>query len=192
MKLTIPKPCYENWNNMIPDENGKFCSVCSKTVRDFTNSSDEEIINSLDPNKNICGRFTDNQIGRNLKFSVISKFALGILTTGGALATVNGQELKNEEVKKVDFKKGIDGLAIINDTITSKTVWLGMPSKEDIESTQPLIMLDGKKISEAKMKKINPDKIKIVKVLAAEGARKLYGKEASYGAIIIESKGKEN
>jgi len=35
-----------------------------------------------------------------------------------------------------------------------------MPSEEDLESTKPIIMLDDKKISVVKMKKINPDKVK--------------------------------
>ena len=78
--------------------------------------------------------------------------------TSGTLATANAQELKDEGVKKVDFKKGLKGVEVINDTI-NKTMWLGMPSKEDIESTQPLIMLDNKKISEAKMKKIKSDDV---------------------------------
>jgi hypothetical protein len=53
-------------------------------------------------------------------------------------------------------------------------MWLGMPSKEDIESTQPLILLDNKKISEEKMKKINSDKVKSIKVLSEKGAKALW------------------
>jgi hypothetical protein len=44
MKITIPKPCHENWENMTPDEKGRFCAVCSKTVRDFSKVPDDEII----------------------------------------------------------------------------------------------------------------------------------------------------
>lgn len=190
MKITIPKPCHENWNNMSLEEKGRFCEVCSKTVQDFTMFSDDELLNSFDSNKNICGRFRDDQIGRNLKFSLLSKIALGLLTTSGTLATANAQELKDEGVKKVDFKKGLKGVEVINDTI-NKTMWLGMPSKEDIESTQPLIMLDNKKISEAKMKKIKSDDVKRIKVLSGEGAKKLYGTAGKYGVIIIESKRKD-
>lgn len=44
MKITIPKPCDEKWESMTPQEKGRFCAVCSKTVRDFTNDSDDEIL----------------------------------------------------------------------------------------------------------------------------------------------------
>jgi hypothetical protein len=187
MKITISTPCHENWENMTIDEQGKFCAVCSKTVRDFTGFSDEELKNSLNTNENICGRFRDDQLGRNLNFSLTAKIALGLLATGGALTTVNGQELKGEEVKKVDFKKGIDGVEVINKTL-HKTMWLGMPTKEEIESTQPVILLDGKRIPEEMMKKIDGDTVKSIKVLSGEGAVKLYGKLGQNGIIIIESK----
>ncbi|ASW73176.1 hypothetical protein IQ37_16460 [Chryseobacterium piperi] len=95
--------------------------------------------------------------------------------------------MKNDEVKKVDFKKGIEGIEVINGTLR-KTVWVGMPTKEDLESTNPLILLDGKKISEDKMKRINPDKVNSVKVFSGEGAKKLYGSAGEFGVIIIESK----
>lgn len=42
VKVSIPKPCYENWNSMSIDEKGRFCSVCAKTVIDFTKMNAEE------------------------------------------------------------------------------------------------------------------------------------------------------
>ena len=44
ISLRIEKPCHENWNNMIPEEQGKFCLKCAKTVVDFTNKTKDEII----------------------------------------------------------------------------------------------------------------------------------------------------
>ena len=63
-KITIPKPCHEDWNNMSPDETGRFCSVCTKGVVDFSNKTSEEIQNYLFQNQQqkICGRFRNDQI----------------------------------------------------------------------------------------------------------------------------------
>ncbi len=65
-KLTIPKPCFQNWNDMIPGKGGRHCSSCSKTVTDFTSMSDEAIEQFFITNqgKNICGRFRSTQIDR--------------------------------------------------------------------------------------------------------------------------------
>ena len=65
-KITIPKPCHEDWNAMTPEESGRFCSVCTKHVIDFTSKSASEIQTYLQQNKDkkICGRFKNNQINK--------------------------------------------------------------------------------------------------------------------------------
>ncbi len=63
-KITIPKPCNENWNNFTPAEQGKHCQVCAKTVIDFTTWEPNTIANYLLTNKkeDTCGRFTKKQL----------------------------------------------------------------------------------------------------------------------------------
>lgn len=188
MKLTIPAPCHENWDTMTPDEKGRFCSVCSKTVRDFTTSTDEEIINQVKSEAGICGRFTEGQLGRDLSFSVISTFTFGLLALSGVVFTVNGQQMKDEEVKKIDFKKGITGIEMVNGTLLNRTFVLGMPSRDYLESLKPMILLDNKRISEAKMKRLTSEQVKNVIILTGEGAKKKYGAAGEHGVIIIESR----
>ena len=65
-----------------------------------------------------------------------------------------------------------------------------MPSKEDIESTQPRIFLDGFRISEDKMKKLNTENIASINILDEKSATTIYGEKAKYGAIVITSKKK--
>ena len=62
--LSIPKPCHENWNEMSPREQGAFCTVCAKTVVDFTKLSNEEIKNFFlrHQGQKTCGRFTNDQL----------------------------------------------------------------------------------------------------------------------------------
>ncbi len=70
--VKVPEPCHEDWNKMQPDEKGKFCLSCSKSVIDFTNKTDEEIKNILLENKNqkVCGHFKSSQLNRPLNYII--------------------------------------------------------------------------------------------------------------------------
>lgn len=115
MKLTIPTPCHENWNQMSPAEQGRFCAVCSKTVKDFTAVPDEEIVNAFSQNsENVCGRFKTSQLNRDLQFSFINtlfaKFAVGFILTAGGFTAVKAQQcepkrdsLDGEKIKGSGF-----------------------------------------------------------------------------------------
>lgn len=53
----IPTPCHENWNDMTPLDQGRFCSSCQKAVVDFTGLSDAQLIAFL---KNRLARFVED------------------------------------------------------------------------------------------------------------------------------------
>lgn len=55
-RIHIPKPCHADWNAMTPDEQGRHCALCNKTVIDFTNWPVEDIIDYLKRRENVCGR----------------------------------------------------------------------------------------------------------------------------------------
>lgn len=63
-RVTIPTPCHEDWNKMQPDQQGRFCRSCSKTVVDFTHMLPEEIRKYFIQNndKRICGHFRTEQL----------------------------------------------------------------------------------------------------------------------------------
>jgi len=50
----IPNPCHKDWNQMTPNEKGRFCASCSKTVVDFTKPDNNSGIENFE---NVCGRF---------------------------------------------------------------------------------------------------------------------------------------
>ena len=63
-KITIPKPCHEDWNKMTPEETGRFCNSCVKSVVDFTAMNAPEInaFMSAHEGEKICGRFKKDQV----------------------------------------------------------------------------------------------------------------------------------
>ena len=67
LQLQIPVPCHENWNNMTPEQQGRFCLSCQKTVVDFTTMTDAQILSYFQTaSANTCGRFSSDQLNRNL------------------------------------------------------------------------------------------------------------------------------
>lgn len=67
IQLSIPEPCHENWQGMTPNEQGRFCGSCQKTVVDFTNMSDSQIISFFkEPKASVCGRLHPDQIERDI------------------------------------------------------------------------------------------------------------------------------
>jgi hypothetical protein len=64
LKISIPKPCHENWAAMSPDDKGRFCSLCAKTVVDFTAMPQPDVEGYLLANadKKVCGRFSKTQL----------------------------------------------------------------------------------------------------------------------------------
>ena len=67
IQLGIPQPCHENWNNMKPEEKGRFCNSCQKTVMDFRNMSDRQLAEFFKkPAGPVCGRFNADQLNRDI------------------------------------------------------------------------------------------------------------------------------
>ncbi|CAI8820963.1 TonB-dependent receptor plug domain-containing protein [Chryseobacterium sp. IT-36CA2] len=112
MKITIPKPCHENWNAMTPDEKGRFCAVCSQTVRDFRKDSDDDIIDFFaNAPQEICGNFNPSQLNRDLNYSYMNtllvKFAVGFMLTTGGIVTVNAQQKFANDTLKTNEMQAI-------------------------------------------------------------------------------------
>lgn len=123
--ISIPEPCHENWNAMIPKEKGRFCNSCSKTVIDFTKMNNLEVQDFIKQNNqnNICGHFKQTQLDSvNLHIPsnvLIQKqdFNRMFLWT---LLIVMGTSLMNCTDKN-GAKQKIDSIEIVDST-SSKTI----------------------------------------------------------------------
>jgi hypothetical protein len=81
MKPFIKVKCDANWDQMIANTEGKFCNLCKKDVIDFTEKKDTEIKEYLNNNRNVCGKFSSEQIiNTDITFN-LRKFAKSKLST---------------------------------------------------------------------------------------------------------------
>lgn len=108
IQISIPEPCKEGWQNMTPVEKGRFCASCQKTVLDFTYFSDNEIINLVNKNDNLCGRINVSQLNRNLietkrTSNYFGYFATSVLAFLG-LGTENVVAQEKPIVEQTDLK----------------------------------------------------------------------------------------
>lgn len=102
---------------MPPHEQGRFCGSCQKTVVDFTMMSDQEVLNYfLKADHNVCGRFADDQLNKELKITENKKrfswaYVWNILMATFLAAKANAQitpiiKKPVEPVKEISIKVG--------------------------------------------------------------------------------------
>ncbi len=116
--IKIPSPCNENWNRMTPNEKGRFCNSCSKTVIDFTYMDTFEIQDFINTNKgkSICGHIKQSQldsinleipiqsINKDIQFHRLFLYAL-LITMGTTLLSCT---MDNGNIKKIDSVEIVD------------------------------------------------------------------------------------
>jgi len=67
IQLSIPEPCHEGWDKMTQVEKGRFCQSCQKTVVDFSQMSDKQILEYIAKSSSQpCGHFYTDQLNRSL------------------------------------------------------------------------------------------------------------------------------
>lgn len=66
IQISIPEPCHENWQNMTPTDQGRYCNACAKVVVDFSMMSDAEVLNYFSAlrDEKVCGRAMPAQLNR--------------------------------------------------------------------------------------------------------------------------------
>ena len=110
--VRVPDPCHEDWGKMTPNEKGRFCQSCAKTVVDFTDKSALEIQRYMAENsgKRVCGHFKKRQLApdpivirwkdarkpSSLRWFAMASFLVFGLTLYSCV-TNNGEQLQKEK-----------------------------------------------------------------------------------------------
>ncbi|PKB16291.1 hypothetical protein [Flavobacterium sp. 5] len=138
-KITIPKPCHEDWNKMTPDETGRFCNSCSKSVVDFTKMLPNEIQDFFIKNEGqkVCGRFQNKQldsiiiqIPNQVLFSQVHYHKMFLL----ALFIAMGTTLFSCKQENGD-KQRIDKIEVVKDTSEVERIQVGDTQYNPNDST---------------------------------------------------------
>ena len=69
-EIDIPQPCNQKWEEMKTCGLNRYCLKCEKEIIDFSFYSDRALVKVIEENKGrICGRFTKEQLNRELLVS---------------------------------------------------------------------------------------------------------------------------
>jgi len=134
-KIAIPEPCNENWNEMTPNESGRFCLSCSKTVVDFTSMLPNEVQHFFiqNQNQNVCGRFKKSQLDTitiqipssvlytQIQYHKMFLLALfiGMGTTLFSCKDKNGNKQKIDKVEVIQDDAPVEHISVGDPKITT-------------------------------------------------------------------------
>ncbi len=207
--LHINEACSENWDAMTPNDKGKFCNNCNRTVFDFTTANDNEIIQFIEKAKGeeFCGKFEEQQLNRWLEKTSIRtsnpalyKFLLSFLLLTGGQDLFAQEPTKQENVvlkQKADSLLQAAALKSEKPDINCNANGIQVQGQPRIiigrarsisTKVNPLFVLDGVPIKYSMFAKINPKKIISINVLKDAKAVAIYGPDGVNGVILIETK----
>lgn len=112
-KITIPKPCIEDWDKMTQTEKGKHCLSCNKVVIDFSKMNDTEIIEVLKLNKGkkVCGNFYYSQIERPIYVGVVKSRnkwpAIAAMLVAGMFQLMPTSSFAQKETNVIYYKSSV-------------------------------------------------------------------------------------
>lgn len=145
--INIPEPCHEDWNKMTLKAQGKYCATCSKTVFDFTNKTDEQIVKTFETENNLCGRFNKQQLNRELVLARKSKNNYLSLAASGLFAfmalgnqdSFAQEKPKTEKTEPIRFQRQIVGKFDVS--VLSEKIIHGIVTSADDNAVLPEVIV---------------------------------------------------
>lgn len=132
IQIAIENPCDKiSWRAMSDFERGKFCSICSKNVIDFTKMTDAEIVTFLNKSdESVCAKLNQSQMNRILFIDksykikhwnkIIATLALMAITTVSYSNTVGSNNFITKINKGIfldSFENNVQG-TVLTDSIS--------------------------------------------------------------------------
>lgn len=203
LHLSIPEPCHENWLQMTPTEQGRFCNACAKQVVDFSNMSDDQVLNyfSTIKNEKVCGRAYPDQLDRAITIPQVPKKKLfwywnyiTMLFLFFSKANSAKAQLGKIAVRSVKTDSTIQTVPITKRSAPFPAkhvpIKMGYVSSVSHHTASPLFVVDGIPYPKGLPDNFNSESIANVSVLKAADAAAIFGIEGGAGAILITTKAK--
>jgi hypothetical protein len=144
IKLSIPDPCQQNWDHMTASQQGRFCNACAKTVIDFSQMSDADVLNyfSRSGDEKVCGRMYPDQLDRTIQAPPTRHFlwrwnyiiAFFLFFTKAGAAKAQGGIVKQTAANPY---AGLDSLRGLTEHPASREILVGKVAYGQTKQTPP-------------------------------------------------------
>ncbi len=131
---------------MTENDIGRYCSSCSKSVTDFTQMTDQQILDAIiNSERKVCGRLTETQLQKQFKIagqktnnSVLPRFLSGLLLFG-VVDSTTANEFKTEIVDNFKGTQNkIGGIEQIKETPKDSLKNIIQGKVIDVDTKEPL------------------------------------------------------
>ncbi|GLR16154.1 carboxypeptidase-like regulatory domain-containing protein [Portibacter lacus] len=120
-EFKIANSCTADWNKMSNDEANRHCQLCNKTVYDFTNLKENEIIDFFENQhkqaSKTCGRFNKDQLkginlslnGKSNYLTRVSPILVGLMLTSASCKVYKQDQIVcNEHISTIEILDQLD------------------------------------------------------------------------------------
>ncbi len=117
LRISVPEPCHENWQQMTPADKGRHCKSCDKVVVDFSRMTDAQVVAHFKSYQGkTCGRFRAEQLDRPMPLSVGQRLFRPIKYIAASLLAI---EVFSQKAQARDV---IDTVSLQTDTAVATSV----------------------------------------------------------------------